>query len=187
MTVTVKSIPVIIRRKYLMLFKLKKQTTKDNHDGEGKIFAVQSGLVIPITKVNDDVFAQKMLGDGVAIRPESGTIVSPVNGRIINIADTFHAYGLQTEDGLEILVHIGIDTVALKGKGFQNHVRTAEEVKVGTPLCTVDLPFLKQNGYDTDIIVLVTNLAECDNPLIIHTGLVAKVQQTCIMEYHQRK
>ena len=170
-----------------MLFNLKKQTTtKDNHDIEGKIFAVQSGLVIPITEVNDDVFAQKMLGDGVAIRPESGIIVSPVNGRIINIADTFHAYGLQTEDGLEILVHIGIDTVDLNGKGFQNHVRIDEKVKVGTPLCTVDLSLLKQNGCDTDIIILITN-PECGDPLITHTGVVAKAQQTCIMEYHRRK
>ncbi|MBE6828836.1 PTS sugar transporter subunit IIA [Caproiciproducens sp. R1] len=170
-----------------MLFNLKKQTTKKDNHAEGKIFAVQSGLVIPITEVNDDVFAQKMLGDGVAIRPESGIIVSPVNGRIINIADTFHAYGLQTEDGLEILVHIGIDTVDLNGKGFRNHVRIDEKVTVGTPLCTVDLSLLKQNGYDTDIIVLVTGPTECDDPLIIHTGVTAKAQQTCIMEYHRKK
>ncbi len=187
MTVAVESASAIIKRKYFMLFKLKKQITKENHDDTGKIFAVQNGQVIPITEVNDDVFAQKMLGDGVAIKPESGIIVSPVNGRIISIVDTFHAYGLQTTDGLEILVHIGIDTVALNGRGFQNHVQIDEEVKVGTPLCTVDLPFLKQNGYETDIIILVTDLTECDGPLIIHTGLVAKAQQTCIMEYHRKR
>jgi sugar PTS system EIIA component len=147
-----------------------------------KVWAVQNGPVIPVTKVNDEAFSSKALGDGVAVIPEGGTILSPVDGTIINIASTHHAYGIQAEDGTEILVHIGIDTVSLKGKGFENLVEVDQKVKVGTPLCNVDLAYIKENGCQTDVIILLTDPDACGNP-IYHTGITAAAAKTCVIEY----
>src|SRR5690625_6286781 len=84
------------------------------------------GKLLPITDVPDDVFAGKMMGDGFAIVPEEGLVVSPVNGKIINVFPTKHAIGIQSEGGREILIHIGIDTVNLKGEGFETLIRSEE-------------------------------------------------------------
>ncbi|MVB09824.1 PTS system glucose-specific EIIA component [Caprobacter fermentans] len=148
----------------------------------GKVWSVQDGKVIPVTEVHDEAFSSKVLGDGVAVQPEGGTVLSPVNGKIISVASTFHAYGIQADDGTEILVHIGIDTVKLGGKGFENLVAAGEEVRAGTPLCNVDLPYLRQNGCDTDIIVLLTDPAGCGNP-VYYTGITAAAGKTCVIEY----
>lgn len=105
-----------------------------------------------------------------------------MDGTIINIASTHHAYGIQAEDGTEILVHIGIDTVSLKGKGFENLVEVDQKVKVGTPLCNVDLAYIKENGCQTDVIILLTDPDACGNP-IYHTGITAAAAKTCVIEY----
>lgn len=148
----------------------------------GKVWSVQDGKVIPVTEVHDEAFSSKILGDGVAVQPEGGTVLSPVNGKIINIASTYHAYGIQADDGTEILVHIGVDTVKLNGKGFENLVKVNEEVKAGTPLCNVDLPYIRENGCDTDIIILLTDPTSCGNP-VYHTGITATAGKTCVIEY----
>ena len=166
-----------------MHFILKHKIFGKGKSAVGKILAVESGKVIPISEVHDEVFAQKLQGDGVAIKPEDGLIVSPVNGRIINVAETYHAYGIQTYDGLEILIHIGLNTVELKGKCFNNHVQINDNVKVGTPLCDVDLSELKRRGYDTTIIIIITNITECKVPIVLHTGIDAKAALTCVIEY----
>lgn len=161
-----------------MFFKKREKETAKT----GKVWSVQDGNVIPVTEVHDEAFSSKVLGDGVAIQPKGGTVLSPVTGKIINIASTCHAYGIQADDGTEILVHIGIDTVKLSGKGFENLVAVGEEVKAGTPLCNVDLPYIRQNGCDTDIIVLLTDPARCGNP-VYHTGITAAAGETCVIEY----
>lgn len=158
---------------------------KQENEHPGKIFAAQSGRVIPVTEVSDEVFSQKILGDGVAILPESDTIVSPVDGEIVNVAETFHAYGIKTSDGIEVLVHIGINTVELSGKGFRNKVKTGQQVKVGTPLSEVDFRFLKESGYPTDVIILVTNQEEANVSLELHTETSAQAGQTCVIEYRK--
>ena len=85
---------------------------------ERKILAPVKGKVIPLEQVPDEVFAQKVLGDGVGIIPEEGKIYSPVDGKITTITDTLHAYGFETEDGIQMIVHFGLETVSLKEKGF---------------------------------------------------------------------
>lgn len=155
----------------------------EKSNNKSQVFSVQNGKVIPVSEVNDEAFAAKILGDGVAVKPEGGLILSPVNGKIINIASTYHAYGILTDDGMEILVHIGVDTVKLNGKGFENLVKVDDEVKVGTPLCNVDFPFVKQSGYDTDVIILLTNMDDCNGLPVFHTGITAVAGKTCVIEY----
>lgn len=125
-----------------------------------KICAVADGEAIAIDKVPDEVFASRMLGDGFAVEPERGEIVSPVDGEITGITETKHAYTITSNDGLEILVHIGIDTVALGGSGFEPLVREGSRVKAGDPVARVDLSFVKDSGYQTVIPVVVTNADE---------------------------
>lgn len=116
------------------------------------------GKLIKLEDVRDDVFAQKMMGDGFAVIPFSNTksVVSPADSTVIMVAKTKHAIGLKTKNNLEILVHIGIDTVNLKGKGFTAKVHQGQSVKIGQPLIDLDMNFLIQQGYDMTVIVVFT-------------------------------
>ncbi|KHD85416.1 PTS transporter subunit EIIC [Bacillus ginsengihumi] len=116
------------------------------------------GEIKPITEVPDQVFSGKMMGDGFAILPSEGTIVSPVNGKIVNVFPTKHALGIQSDGGREILIHVGIDTVNLKGEGFETLVNEGDLVEAGQPLLKVDLDFLKEKVPSTMTPVVFTNL-----------------------------
>src|SRR5690625_1444945 len=129
------------------------------------------GELIPITEVPDQVFAGKMMGDGFAIVPEEGLVVSPVNGKIINVFPTKHAIGIQSEGGREILIHIGIDTVNLKGEGFETLIHEGDVVEVGQPLLKVDLSYIKENATSTITPIVFTNLAE-NEQVVIENGKV---------------
>ena len=108
-------------------------------------------------EVQDETFAQKMLGDGFAILPENGEVCSPVNGTVSSVFDTKHAVCLVSDGGLEILIHIGIDTVNLQGKYFTAHVKDGDTVKAGQPLVTFELDQVKKAGYDTVIPLVFTD------------------------------
>ncbi len=118
-----------------------------------------AGHVVPITEVNDKVFASKALGDGVGIVPSDGHVTAPVAGTLVTVADTGHAFGIKTDDGVEVLVHVGIDTVQMEGKGFHLDVAKDMRVEAGDLLATVDLDAVKEAGYDTTTIVVVINTA----------------------------
>lgn len=124
------------------------------------LVAAASGTVINVDALTDEVFSKKILGDGYAVKPVNGTIVSPADGKIIDVQDSHHAYGIQTNDGLELLVHIGIDTVSLNGEGFTPCVKNGDKVKAGQALCEVDLGKIQAAGYPTDTVVLITNIDE---------------------------
>lgn len=124
------------------------------------LVAAASGTVINVDALTDEVFSKKILGDGYAVKPVNGTIVSPADGKIIDVQDSHHAYGIQTNDGLELLVHIGIDTVSLNGEGFTPCVKNGDKVKAGQALCEVDLGKIQAAGYLTDTVVLITNIDE---------------------------
>ncbi len=124
---------------------------------EKMLTAVARGQVIDITKVPDQVFSQKILGDGFAIIPENGDVFSPVSGTISDVTETLHAYCITSDDGLEILVHIGIDTVELKGSGFTPLVKKGDHVNQGDALARADLELLKSKGYSTATVVVITN------------------------------
>jgi len=116
-----------------------------------------AGKVVGLDDVPDKVFASRALGEGVGIIPSNGTIVAPVSGVLATVAGTGHAYGIKTDDGVEVLVHVGIDTVRLKGEGFTVNVAKGERVVAGDVLATVDLEAVKAAGYDPMTIIVVTN------------------------------
>lgn len=121
------------------------------------IAAPVDGQVKDLGDVNDQVFSTKLMGDGAAIVPSDGTVYSPVDGQVTVAYETKHAYGLKSKDGAEVLIHIGIDTVNLKGEGFESFVKQGQTVKAGDKLGTVDLAKVKAEGYDTTVMVVVTN------------------------------
>ncbi|MEV7972035.1 beta-glucoside-specific PTS transporter subunit IIABC [Cellulomonas sp. NPDC089187] len=120
-----------------------------------EVSAPVNGTVIPLSEVADKVFASGALGKGVGVVPADGQIVSPVSGTVVSVLP--HAYGLVSDDGVEVLVHVGINTVELEGKGFTPAVQQGAQVLPGTPLVSVDLAAIRAAGLDTTTIVLVTN------------------------------
>lgn len=122
-----------------------------------EVYSVADGQVVALEQVKDPVFAQKMMGDGFAVEPANGNIVSPVSGTVSSIFPTKHALGLVTEAGLEVLVHIGLDTVSLEGKPFTVHVAEGQKVAAGDLLVTADLDAIRAAGRETTTVVVFTN------------------------------
>lgn len=116
-----------------------------------------TGDVVDITEVPDEVFAQKMVGDGVAINPTDGLVVAPCNGKIVQVFPTKHALGIETKEGVEILIHVGLDTVELKGEGFKSFVETGDKVKTGDKLLEVNLDLIKKEGKPIVSPIIITN------------------------------
>ena len=134
---------------------------------ERELAAICDGSVIDITKVPDKVFSQKILGDGFAIIPKSGFFICPAKGTITDVTNTHHAFCLTTDDGLEILIHIGLDTVELKGDGFSPTVKVGQKVNVGDTLLSADLEKIQSRGYNTISMVVITNTDKLKNYRII--------------------
>lgn len=126
-----------------------------------KIVAFAKGKMIALSDVNDSTFANKLLGDGIAIIPEDGHLYSPMDARVDSIFETKHAVCLVGTDGTEILLHIGIDTVNLKGKHFISHIKPGDQVKAGDLLVSFDLDKIKEERYDTTIILVFPNSETC--------------------------
>lgn len=114
------------------------------------------GEIVDITSVPDAVFSQKMVGDGFAVKPSNGVVKAPCGGKIAQIFPTNHAFGIVTEEGLEILVHIGIDTVELKGQGFTRMAQVGDTVEAGDEVIRVDLEVLKANEKSSVTPVVIT-------------------------------
>lgn len=122
-----------------------------------ELAAVISGKCIPLEEVKDEVFASKAMGDGVAIVPESSEVVAPCDGNLRLVANTGHAFGMVSNDGVEILIHIGIDTVKLDGKGFVVLAKQGEEVRKGQPIIRFDPDIMKDNNLDmTTMMILLS-------------------------------
>ena len=137
---------------------LKKNKEEKVQVFEGKILAPVSGRILPIEEVPDEVFAQKMVGDGVAIEPvASGVMVAPAAGRLEKIFETNHAFSIVTPAGIEIFVHFGMDTVKLEGQGFERLVNEGDIVEAGTPLIKYDYEFLKDNASSIITPVIISN------------------------------
>ena len=138
-----------------------------------EVYSVADGEVIVLEQVKDPVFSQKMMGDGFAVEPANGNIVSPVSGTVSSIFPTKHALGLVTEAGLEVLVHIGLDTVSLEGKPFTVHVAEGQKVAVGDLLVTADLEAIREAGRETSTIVVFTNADAIQSVKLEQTGSLA--------------
>ena len=122
--------------------------------------AVEDGRTIPMDEVNDQTFAQELLGPGIAIVPSNGTVVSPINGTIATVMDTKNAVCIQGEDGLELIVHAGLDTVELNGKYYQTYKEIGDQVKAGDVLLEFDLEEITKAGYDVTTPIVITNLGD---------------------------
>ena len=138
-----------------------------------EVYSVADGQVIELDQVKDPVFAQKMMGDGFAVEPANGNIVSPVSGTVSSIFPTKHALGLVTEAGLEVLVHIGLDTVSLEGKPFTVRVTEGQQVAAGDLLVTADLGAIREAGRETTTVVVFTNGDAIKSVKLEQTGSLA--------------
>ena len=138
-----------------------------------EVYSVADGQVVALEQVKDPVFAQKMMGDGFAVEPANGNIVSPVSGTVSSIFPTKHALGLVTEAGLEVFVHIGLDTVSLEGKPFTVHVAEGQKVAAGDLLVTADLDAIRAAGRETSTVVVFTNAEAIKSVKLEQTGSLA--------------
>lgn len=148
---------------------LKKET---NNDVE--IYNPVDGQVVPIDDVADPVFSQKMMGDGFGIEPDNGEIYSPIHGRVTSVFPTEHAVGLETDNGLEVLVHIGIDTVELEGGPFDVKVKEGDKVTPETLLATVDFEAVTEAGKGDTVIIVFTNMDSVEHYKLSKTGQTTK-------------
>ncbi|MEK5271139.1 PTS glucose transporter subunit IIA [Aeribacillus sp. FSL K6-8394] len=132
-----------------------------------EIFSPMYGEVISLSEVPDPVFAQKMMGDGIAVIPKDGKVVSPVKGQIIQVFPTKHAIGIRTKHGLEILIHVGLDTVELNGEGYEVTVSEGQKVKIGDPIMNVDIEFIEKNNKEIVTPIIITNSAEKTEKIVV--------------------
>ncbi|MFC2608043.1 MAG: alpha-glucoside-specific PTS transporter subunit IIBC, partial [Selenomonas sp.] len=145
--------------------------------------AVADGKVIDMSEVKDEMFSQKMMGDGVAVEPTEGIVVAPADAEVTMVMeDSRHAVGLRMASGAELLIHIGVDTVKLEGKGFELLVKMGDRVKAGAPLVKFDRDVIHAAGYQDTVIMAVTNSGEY--PLMKkHTGMDAKAGETPVLTF----
>ena len=134
--------------------------SKENKTVEVEIYAPLSGEIVNIEDVPDVVFSEKIVGDGIAIRPTGNKIVAPVDGVIGKIFETNHAFSIESDSGIELFVHFGIDTVELKGEGFKRIAEEGQRVKVGDPVIEFDLPLLEEKAKSTLTPVVISNMDE---------------------------
>lgn len=140
-----------------------------------------SGKCIDISEVNDTVFSQKMMGDGIAIQPTSNIVVAPCNGIVTMIFPTKHAFGITLKSGVEILVHIGIDTVNLEGVGFTCYVKKGQKITQGNKIISFDENYLNKDNLDMTTMVILTN-AKDKIYTKCNIGNVVSIQDVIFME-----
>lgn len=151
--------------------------------GNGEIQAMVSGEVIPLEEVEDQVFSQKVMGDGIAIRPLDSVIQAPADGTVtVVMKEAAHACGITLDNGMELLIHVGIDTVELGGEGFEILVEEGQSVTCGTPLIRFDRQKIKAAGYQDTVMLIVTGEGNAKN-IKMQTGMQAKAGKTAIISY----
>ena len=128
-----------------------------------KLESPLAGTVIPLSEVHDEVFAGEMMGKGCAVIPEEGKVYAPFDGKVVGLLDSHHAVGMESTDGVEVLIHVGMDTVKLNGKCFTIHVEEGEQVKKGQLLLEFDIPGIKEAGYEVTTPIIITNSDEFNN------------------------
>ena len=149
------------------------QVSSQVSSGE-EIKSPMNGMVIPLSEVPDAVFSSEMLGKGFGVEPSEGKAYAPVDGEVTTVFDTKHAIGLMSKHGVELLIHIGMDTVKLNGKGFDVKVKTGDQVKAGDLLAEFDMDLIKGEGYPVTTAVVVTNTDDCEEISEVRTGAATK-------------
>ena len=138
-----------------------------------QILAPVSGRVVPMSEVNDPTFSQEILGKGVAVVPSEGKVVAPASGEVVVMFETKHAVSIRTEDGAELIIHIGLDTVNLRGEHFTAHVAQGDHVKAGDVLVEFDMEAIKEAGYDVITPIDICNTPDFPN-ILCNTGMEVK-------------
>lgn len=164
------------------MFGFFKKNKKNDEDTVLTLVAPATGKVVPIEEIPDPVFAGKMAGDGIGIDITGDTIVAPADGEITLLFKTKHAFAMTLAHGIEILVHIGIETVALNGEGFEQLVNQGDTVKAGTPILKIDREFIKSKGCPLVSPVLITNI-DSTKSLKALSGMDAVAGETPVVEY----
>lgn len=162
------------------LFDKLKQFVSDDNESYIEILAPISGEIVKIEDVPDVVFAEKIVGDGVAIKPTGNKIVAPLSGRIGKIFETNHAFAIESDEGIELFVHFGIDTVELKGEGFTRVAEEGQQVKAGDTVIEFDLAFLEGKAKSVLTPVVISNM-DSIHELIKLSGMVEE-GKTAIMK-----
>lgn len=139
------------------MFGLFKKKKEENQDNSLRLVAPVNCKSLPLSEVPDPVFAQKMAGDGLAMDPDDDIIVAPADGELTLVFNTKHAFAMTLDNGIELLVHIGIETVSLNGEGFEQLAEAGTKVKAGTPIIKVDREFVKSKNLPLITPVLITN------------------------------
>lgn len=146
------------------------------------IYAPLSGKVFPLEEVPDPVFGQKMMGEGLAILPYDGQVFSPVDGEIVQVIKSKHAIGIRAHDGTEILIHVGLETVELKGEGFNVHIENGDTVKTGELIMTFDLEFIKQHAKDIITpIVITSSLNDTNKEYVVTDATEVKAADSILL------
>lgn len=146
---------------------------------EATLLAVCNGRCGPLSEMPDEAFSSGMLGLGVALFPEKGLFVAPCDATVETVSETGHAYSLRTPDGLELLIHVGVDTVTLKGEGFHSLVKEGDRVRAGEPIAKADLALIRSKGLSTATALLIGN-AEVLNFIDYRHGTVEAGRDTVL-------
>lgn len=162
------------------LFKSDSTSQQEVKKDSNALVAAVSGKAIPLSEVPDPVFAEKMAGDGIAIIAEGDTVVAPADGEVTLVFGTKHAFAMTLDNGLELLVHIGLETVALNGEGFEQLVEQGTNVKAGTPIIKFDREFIKSKGCPLETPILITNVDATKSITPVATGNVVAGETTIV-------
>lgn len=161
---------------------LKKNKDTSTENSTFKLLSAINGTTIPLAQVPDPVFAEKMAGDGIAINPTGDLVVAPADGELTLVFNTKHAFALTLDNGIELLVHVGIDTVSLKGEGFEQLVEAGERVKAGTPILKIDREFINQKGFSLITPILITN-TDSTTSITPFENIDSIAGETSVVEY----
>jgi len=149
------------------------------------LYAPVNGRSIPIETVNDQMFAEKMLGDGIAFTFDDDTVYAPCSGQIIMITPTLHSFGIKTQNEMEVLVHIGLDTVNLNGKGLSLLCAVGDFVTIGAPIVKIDCDYMRKNNIDLTTPMIITNGEHYDLD-INHENAVVKIKESIVITSNRK-
>lgn len=151
---------------------------------EGFMVSPMSGKMVSVREIPDEVFSEKIIGDGAAVIPDDNVIVAPISGEVVQVADTGHAFCIRSDDGLDVLLHIGVDTVNMKGEGFESFISTGQKVKAGEKIGTADIKLIEEKGYPLHSAVLITNMQDIEN-METYSG-EAQAGETKLISYKKK-